>query len=278
MIDPMDALRAVGLLSDAEIEIADAALQLARVRAPQADWSRAAEHLSELAREAARLGPVLDQRSLDTKLGGLAGLIHARYRYAGDEDTYDDLANADLIRVTERRRGLPVALGILWLHCIRAAGWQGSGIDFPGHFLVRLDAQSGSPSHLLVDVFSGGAPIDPDALLAAIRERSGAGRGVDAALVRPMQNREVLLRLQRNIAGRLRAAGSFEEAMLVSETMSAIAPLDPAPWFDRAALNQAMGQLRAAIDCFEHVLALIPSGPAAEQARDGIDAVRRRLA
>ena len=275
MIEPMDALRAVGQLSDGEIEVADAALQLARVRSPQADWQAAAAHLSELAREAARLGPVLDRRSLETRLGGLAGLIHARHAYAGDEDTYDDLANADLIRVTERRRGLPVSLGIVWLHCIRAAGWQGSGVDFPGHFLVRIDADAG-PSHLLVDVFGGGAAIDSKALLEAIRERSGAEAGTDAGLVRPMRNREVLLRLQRNIAGRLRAAGALEDALLVSETMSAIAPLDPAPWFERAALNDAMGRPLAAVECFEHILALVPSGPAAEQARSGIKAMRRQ--
>ena len=38
MSDPRDALDAIGLLPDTEIDIADAALQLARVAAPGADW------------------------------------------------------------------------------------------------------------------------------------------------------------------------------------------------------------------------------------------------
>ena len=38
MIDPRAALDAIGLLPDTEIDIADAALQLARVDAPDADW------------------------------------------------------------------------------------------------------------------------------------------------------------------------------------------------------------------------------------------------
>ncbi len=65
------------------------------------------------------------------RAGALAGLMTGRWRYPGDRDSYDDPANANLIRVIERRRGLPVALGVLWLHCARAAGWDAFGVDFP---------------------------------------------------------------------------------------------------------------------------------------------------
>ena len=37
----------------------------------------------------------------------LADTIASRHGYAGDHDTYDDPQNADLIRVIDRRRGLP---------------------------------------------------------------------------------------------------------------------------------------------------------------------------
>ncbi len=140
MAEPWQALDAIGLLPDIEIDPAIAALQLARLDSPLADWHAASAHLSELAREAAGIGAVLSGRSAEARVGALAGLIHARFGYRGDSETYDDLDNANLIRVIERRRGLPVALGILWLHCIRAAGWDGHGIDFPGHFLVALAA------------------------------------------------------------------------------------------------------------------------------------------
>ncbi len=41
MTDPRAALEAIGQLPDIEIDIADAALQLARVDAPDADWEAA---------------------------------------------------------------------------------------------------------------------------------------------------------------------------------------------------------------------------------------------
>ncbi len=138
MAEPGEALAAIGMLPDGEIDPAPAALQLARLDADGTDWEAASSHLSVLARDAAAVGAVMTGRSPEARIGALAGLIHAHHGYRGDSDTYDDLDNANLIRVIERRRGLPVALGVLWLHCMRAAGWDGHGIDFPGHFLVSL--------------------------------------------------------------------------------------------------------------------------------------------
>ena len=160
MLSPRDALDAVGQLPDVEIDIAGAALLLARIDAPESDWRAARRHLSELAREAVELARAQRARDLAARAGALAGLITARHRYRGDTDTYDDPANANLIRVVERRRGLPVALGVLWLHCTRAIGWGAHGIDFPGHFLLALEAEPLSRQHrqataqqVVLDVF-----------------------------------------------------------------------------------------------------------------------------
>ena len=121
MSDPRAALDAIGVLPDTEIDIGDAALQLARVDAPDADWQAARGHLSELARDAVELADTIGTNDLSTRAEALAGLIVGRYAYSGDAETYDDLANANLISVIRRRKGLPVALGIIWLHTARAA-------------------------------------------------------------------------------------------------------------------------------------------------------------
>ena len=280
MIGPKGALAAIGQLSDAEIDLAHAARQLPRARAPAAGWERAAAHLPDLAREASARGQFLGDRSPEIKLGGLAGLIGARYGYLGDNETYDDLANADLVRVTERRRGLPVALGIVWLHCIRAAGWEGRGIDFPRHFLIRLDGPRVSEPRpqILVDVFAGGQATTAADLLAMARRRASDEAKIGPELVRPMTNRQILLRLQRNIVERQRASGAWEDAIVTLQGMVAIAPGEAGLWRDQAALHQRLGHLRAAIDCLQRFVALAPTGIAADQARDGIDAIRRRLA
>ena len=66
MTEPRAALTAIGQLADAEIDIGNAALQLARVDAPDADWQAAARHLSDLAHGAVK-------RAADDGQGGSAG-------------------------------------------------------------------------------------------------------------------------------------------------------------------------------------------------------------
>ena len=166
MSDPRAALDASGQLPDVELDIAGVALQFARIDAPDRDWRAAGAHLSELARDAVDLARDLPGNELAARAGALAGLIGGRHRYAGDAETYDDPANANLIQVTERRRGLPVSLGILWLHCARAAGWSAHGLDFPGHFLIALQGdrpggklRAPEPQAIVLDVFAGGVPL-----------------------------------------------------------------------------------------------------------------------
>ena len=64
----------------------------------------------------------------------LAEVIARSYGYRGDTESYDDLQNADLVRVIERRKGLPVALSILYLDVARRQGWEAEGLAFPGAF------------------------------------------------------------------------------------------------------------------------------------------------
>ena len=57
------------------------------------------------------------------RVAALARTLVGRHGYAATTSTYDDLQNANLMRVIDRKRGLPVALGILYIHAARRQGW-----------------------------------------------------------------------------------------------------------------------------------------------------------
>jgi regulator of sirC expression with transglutaminase-like and TPR domain len=274
MTEPRAALDAIGLLPDVEIDIADAALQLARVDAPDRDWIAARAHLSELAREAVQLGASLPQDDFAGRREGLAEIISRRHDYQGDTETYDDLANANLIHVIERRRGLPVALGILWLHCARAAGWQAHGVDFPGHFLLALEGERGPA---VIDVFAGGVAMDARALRALLKSVEGAKAELRPGLLQPMNVRSVLLRLQQNIKVRRLRAGRLEAAVECVEDMLRIAPIQASLWREAALIHQRLDQIGAALRCFERFLELVPQGEASVSAKAAMDELRARL-
>jgi regulator of sirC expression with transglutaminase-like and TPR domain len=274
MSDARTALEAIGVLPDTEIDIGDAALQLARVDAPDADWLAARAHLSDLARDAVELAGTIGTNDLSMRAEALAGLITGRYAYLGDAETYDDPANANLIRVIERRKGLPVALGIIWLHTARAAGWGAHGVDFPAHFLVALEGKS---IQAVIDVFAAGVTLDARDLRALLKRVEGEKAELRPGLLRPMNARRVLLRLQSNIMSRRLQAGDLPGALTCTEDMLRIAPDHADLWRQAAVMNQRLDRVGAALRCFERFLRLVPEGDAASRVRGAIDELRTRL-
>ncbi len=284
MINPRDALDAIGQLPDVEIDLAGAAIQLARIDMPDMDWHAAMDHLSELARRAVSLADDLPSADLPARAGALAQLITGHYGYAGDTENYDSAANANLIQVIERRRGLPVALGILWLHCTRAIGWGAHGVDFPGHFLLALEGQSAkrrnrSPEQqqAVVDVFAGGVPLAARDMRALLKRIEGADAELRPGVLQPMSSRSVLLRLQNNIKGRRLANGDTLGALTCIEDMLRIAPDGAMLWREAALINQQLEHVGAAVRCYERFLDLVPQGDAALRTRAAIDELRSRL-
>lgn len=270
-IEPRAALEAIGLLPDTEIDIADAALQLARVDAPDADWQAARAQLSELARDAVALSAF---ESLGERAEALSELLAVRHGYCGDAETYDDLANANLIRVIERRRGLPVALGVIWLHAARAAGWEAHGVDFPAHFMIALQ---GKATQVVLDVFHGGVAMGARDLRLLLKRIEGERAELRPGLLVPMNARQVLIRLQNNIATRRMQAGDLDGTLGCIEDMLRIAPDQAELWRQAAMLNQRLDRVSAALRCFERCLALVPRGDVATRIRSAMDGLRGRL-
>lgn len=267
-------MKAIGQLADAEIDIGSAALQLARVDAPDADWRAAARHLSDLAHGAVRRAAVMDREDLPGRAAALADLLANEFGYGGDVESYNDPANANLIRVIERRRGLPVALGVIWLHAARAAGWGSHGVDFPAHFLVALE---GYKTQVVLDVFNGGQVMSARELRALLKRVEGEAAELRPGLLQPMSTRRVLLRLQNNIMTRRLEAGDLRGGLRCTEDMLLIAPDQAELWRQAGVMNQKLEQVAAARDCYQQFLELVPEGAAANAVRTQLDILKSML-
>ena len=134
-------LSSVGGQADDEIDLAETALLLAALDRPRVPIERYRDHVAmlqlETAQEGTRRGA---ERSLESRLEALRAVVVEKYGYRGDRLTYDDLQNANLMRVIDRRKGLPVALGIVYIAVARHQGWWISGLNFPGPFPSVLGA------------------------------------------------------------------------------------------------------------------------------------------
>ncbi|HMA14273.1 MAG: SirB1 family protein [Bacteroidota bacterium] len=269
-------LRRIGAGDEAAMDIAEAGLLLAALERPQLGLERYRHHLSLLGRDIAELaGREGAEVSLDARVAVLNAVLVERYGYRGDSETYDDMANANLMKVIDRRRGLPVALGILYMHGARAQGWPICGLNFPGHFLLRLDLGA---ERRIIDPFHGGRPCDAAALRRLLKAVAGAEAELRPEHTAPVGCRDVLLRLQNNIKLRRVQEERSAEALAVVESMLMIAP-DRAPlWREAGVLHSHLDNLRAAIIAFEHYLELAaPADPARHDVAELLRQLRRQL-
>jgi regulator of sirC expression with transglutaminase-like and TPR domain len=273
---PRAYLRRVGTLPDDAIELAEAALQLAALDRPRVALERYRYHLMLLARDvgaaAAELGEGAD--TLEARISVLNSVIYARHAYQGDSLHYDDLQNANLIRVIDRRRGLPVSLGILYIHAARAQGWPITGIQFPAHFLVRIEHRG---RRAIIDPFNEGVERDVPQLREMLKSTHGESIELDPMHYAPVGNRAVLMRLQNNLKLRLFQAGDVERALRVVESMMLFAPAETSLWHDAGNMHAKLGNLCAAVAALETFLERADRETERHQAATLLQQIRARL-
>jgi regulator of sirC expression with transglutaminase-like and TPR domain len=269
--DPASYLKTLGEAGEGPHAIAEAALMLSLLDRPQAALAPYRAHLDEIA-HCAKLESQL-ATTAEMVARALSALMVGRYGYDGDRLTYDDPQNADLMAVIDRRRGLPVALGILYIHAARAGGCVAEGLNSPGHFLMRLSFRG---SEALLDPFNGGVTLDREKL--GTPPRMGGLATDDPRVADSVSDTEVLLRLQNNLRLRAAQGGDSARALDLAKRMVLIGPRRTDLWVELARLQEGAGSLGAAKKAYEAVLVLSRPGEAAHnEAALALNALKRRL-
>ncbi|MGQ9364782.1 SirB1 family protein [Azospirillum sp. ST 5-10] len=271
--DARETLRRIGSQPDEAIDLAEAALALGALERPQVPLERYRRHVAALARDMAdRFDPATD--GLESRIAALHAVLVERHGYVGDTETYDDLQNANLLRVIDRRRGLPVALGILYLHAGRAQGWPMVGLNFPGHFLVRLDCEG---DRAILDPFNDGRVRSVVELRELLKASAGNAAELEPGHYAAVGNRDILLRLQNNRKLRHLSANEVPQALEVLDSMRLFAPDEPALWRETGLLEAHQGNLEAAIGALETFLGLADDDRQLHQAAMLIQQLKHRL-
>jgi regulator of sirC expression with transglutaminase-like and TPR domain len=252
-------LERVGHQDDGEIDLADTALLLGALDAPDTDLAPYRRHLEQVAADIAALAP--DPADVNKRRDALRTVLYGTHGYSGDQDTYDDQKNANLLHVIDRRKGLPVALGILCIHGADAVGWPLVGLNFPGHFLLRLEAGA---ERLVIDPFDECRSLEAAAIRSRLKEILGEAAEFQSDYFEPVSKRAILLRLQNNIKLRALKNEDPDRALRVLDGMALVAPHEEALFNERAVLYARRGELNSAIQTLSRFL---DSNPPAEDHR-----------
>ena len=279
MTDTLDQMLAVAAGPDVDhINLAEAALILAAYQHPSADLNAYRDHLQDISHELKEADPadaVAGGSEAGARAETLARVLHGLFQYTGDEETYDDLDNANLMRVIDRRVGLPVSLGILYIHAARAAGWTAEGLAFPGHFLIRVHGENGDSA--IVDPFHQGRVLDARDLRDLLKAVAGQEQELGAEHYTPVSDRAVLVRLINNIKSRRLEAGQVDEALAALDQLRTIEPDDVQYLREAGLMNLRLGQIHAAIENLDAYLAKAPGADDHARISLVLDDLRERL-
>lgn len=268
-------LREAGARDDDAIDVGEAALAMALIFLPGISVGRYRHHLQKLvdhARDDYANRKRTQDDSVQLQAEVLRAVIHQAHGYRGDDKTYDDLQNANLIRVIDRRAGLPVALGIIYIVVGRALGFAIAGLSFPGHFILRLERDG---QRLILDPFQEGREMTAADLRHMVKRLIGEQAELSHNYYTPVSNRDLLLRLQNNLKTRLIENEDYHKALQVVETMQAVAPQEVRTLFDKAILYAKLGQKGQAATALEEYIERIPDAREKSQARQLLQQILR---
>jgi regulator of sirC expression with transglutaminase-like and TPR domain len=190
---------------------------------------------------------------------------------AGDPARWNERDGSFVDRVLETGHGLPIALAVVQVEVARRLALDAEGVDFPGHFLLRL-RRPGEAGEALVDPFAV-RPLDRDDCTALLRRVEGPQARTMPGHFSATTPLRLFLRMCTNLKQRAAATGDPLEALAWSAALLGAEPALVLEHRDRALLLERIGDYGAAA----RELAALEEGVAEPGLRDRVRRRRQAL-
>ena len=214
--------RFVDLVTREDFPLDQAALLIGAWDYPRRDLARYRSVLDDIA---ARLGPDVElaDSGVDRARAISDGLFDQLGFSANTEDYYDP-RNSFLCDVLDRRVGIPITLSVVYLEVARRLGVLAQGVNFPGHFLVRVATED---AWLFVDPFAGGRSLTPRDLEQLLRKTTSPEAVLEPSVMAAASKRQILTRMLVNLAGIYGKQGDLPRSLDVLERLAVLEPSNP---------------------------------------------------
>jgi regulator of sirC expression with transglutaminase-like and TPR domain len=278
-------------------DLALPALLIGRVEQPTLDVRPYLNLLDSIGREACRR--VLAVKvTADDAPEGVDPDRHARIKvlneylfgelgFAGDLEHYTDPRNSFLNEVLERRKGIPITLSVVYIEIARRAGLDVTGINFPGHFLLRCPSRPGLrySEDLIIDAFHGGVLLSEDGCRSLLRKHGDANTVLEPRMLAHATKPQILARMLLNLKRVYVGMHSFPQARDVTELLLAVDPTATNELRDRGLLAYHLNDYSSALRDLQAYLSRVPSDPSDEEQREDhakiwehVKSLKRRVA
>ncbi|KNH47556.1 tetratricopeptide repeat protein [Pseudomonas lini] len=170
--------------------------------------------------------------------------------FAQDDSTPLRPQVALLNKVLERRRGQPLVLGLIALELARRLEIPMVGVNFPGHFLLRVQGAD----HLLDPC--GGRRLYPNDCRELLQRQYGPNMKLGAEHLLTAEPVQMLQRLSRNLRQLYLTNDDYIDALIDAERVLELGNASASDYLARASLYQRLDCPNAERFDLEHALLL----------------------
>ncbi len=271
-------------------DLAHAALLIARLEHPLLNPKPSLECLDRMGVEARQRLADGGGKTQRTQFEILSRYLFRERGFTGNPNDHEDPRNSCLNQVLDRRTGIPVTLGIVFLEVAKRAGVRAAGVSFPGHFLVRLQAESSERDQLplVIDPSNSGRIMDEGDCRELLHQHLGDDAEFDLRLLEPASSKQILVRVLENLKRMYVRLRSFPQARDVTELLLAVNPSGAVDLRDRGLLAYHLRDFSGALrdlEAYLHITGLTGNGDVLvdrqtehEQIWEHIKMLRRRVA
>ncbi|WP_300711202.1 tetratricopeptide repeat protein [Limnohabitans sp.] len=264
-VSPLDYFASL-VQSDEHFPLLEAAASLAQDEEPDLDVQHVLDDVERLLKKVkARLPEDADEL---TRLAILAQVFYKDMGFGVNANDFYAPENSYLQEVLRTRRGLPIALAVIWLELAQGLGLHAQGISFPGHFLVKVALEGGL---VVLD------PLTGESLgLDNLAERLGpyrddvdwaAGADLDSGetplglYLQACPPRDLLARMLRNLKEVFRAQEDWPRMLAVLDRLVVLLPEVWTERRDRGLVHAELGHMQDALHDLQVYLGAEPSAP-----------------
>ncbi len=179
-------------LPDEKIDLARAALLIARLDNEELDIDFYRAEIQRLARLAAE--PFPKNAKPADKIVALNKFLFNERGFHGSHTEYYAKSNSYLNEVIDDREGLPITLSVLYIEIARELKLTVVGVPLPGHFMVRHETKGSELQ--LIDVFEGKLISRAE---AEAKVKKVTGRAPTDADFAPAKKKTILVRMLHNL-------------------------------------------------------------------------------
>jgi regulator of sirC expression with transglutaminase-like and TPR domain len=261
--------------SDDHLPLLEACASLAQDEYPELDIQQVLGDVDQLLARLKRRLPA-DATPLH-RLRMLNQFFYRELGFGGNVNNYYDPDNSYLNAVLRTRMGIPISLAVIWMELAQGLNLQTRGVNFPGHFLVKVNLPKGQ---VVLDPFLGQSLTREELSerVAPFQQQTEMNPDFDVPMGLYLQSaspRDILARMLRNLKEIHRSQSDAQRLLAVQNRLVILLPKAWAEYRDRGLTHADLGHTDEAVLDLEKYLDRADEAVDTAVIADRVSALRR---